>query len=103
MAATTLITLLAVATVGAGLWRAARIGRCSCQRDDPLAGLGALGAVTSRVRREERTGPSEGGDPRRPLRPVPFPAGRQVADPRRPSGLRAVPTRHRPRGASPCP
>jgi hypothetical protein len=44
-----LLLVAVVATAGA-LVRLAR-ARCSCQRDDPLAGLGALGTVTARVRR----------------------------------------------------
>lgn len=45
------LVLLAVVATAAALVRLARARSCSCQRDDPLAGLGALGTVTARVRR----------------------------------------------------
>lgn len=50
MTAPALAALLLV-VVGVGIGLIARVRRCPCQREDPLAGLGALGAVTARVRR----------------------------------------------------
>lgn len=73
---TALLILLVVATAAGVAWRVARVGRCTCQRDEPLAGLGALGAVTSRVRQADRTSLAQQPEPLA-LQPVPYPARRR--------------------------
>ncbi len=100
MVPTTVVVLLAAATAIAVVWRLST-RRCTCQRDEPLAGLGALGAVTARVRqRQAREDTIVQPATRPPLRPARHPARRGLR--RRPS-RHAVPARARHEGASPCP
>lgn len=103
MTSITVIVLIAAATAIAVTWRlSAR--RCTCQRDEPLAGLGALGEVTTRVRQRQARGHmTEQPATRLPLQPVPFPARRGSRDLRRRPSRHALPAGPRHKGASPCP